>query len=768
MHYFLGDSIVLNKVRNIGYKYRVLIAIALFLLVTVVSFGTIFIRNYIDRNNELRVSELAKDTDNMMASIENTLLTLHKYYLASESNDEVRYIIENDVDYDEVSAITKGTDTLAGNNIVTDYVSAYTLVNFKTKQVLGSRGKYATSEVINLQQLTELYDTYSETYTKNLWIYISGDAPDKNSKEYRMTVPVNGLNLVLFAPYSEIVPYALIVINVNMSQITSDLRNQLSKNEDAVLFAPDGTVVYSTNEDLSNGITATLMSQDKNDDLSDFKLEYDNGTKCFVSCGGSTVGGLRLYVSYTPDGFELFANAYYAVAFIVVVLLLMIAAILLFDSIYRPIRAAVKEIAISNKEELLPGEDELKYLTNSVKRLDSRNVSLIEHTTNLFAMRLYRNELSHDEIDQYIYRLSLREKIPSKFTILTLVLKMVSEDNIPAEEEKRICKEVIAEGSRNFDADKQFLPPVYFSRAIVVLLKADDSDEFREAVIKKYNYIRQFIYDKYGMNVGIGISQFHTDIHDVSDAYAESVQAIQHGKIDTGSFLSYYSEDAGMAPVKYDSGKEEELQRALRLGDKESAYRVIDEIFADLIDQKISRDTTVPILLQIVNSIVMEVQKAGFSTEIFREDLRIIYPVILDYHDLNRVRKYIKYNMIDPVIYHQNEALSNQSGTILAAIEQLVESREGNITLNECSEILSYHTSYIWRILKEEKNVTFTEYVEQYKIKQAKKLLEETDMTVGAIAEKLNYTNAQNFIRFFNKMVGTTPGKYRQSIKEEM
>ena len=68
--------------------------------------------------------------------------------------------------------------------------------------------------------------------------------------------------------------------------------------------------------------------------------------------------------------------------------------------------------------------------------------------------------------------------------------------------------------------------------------------------------------------------------------------------------------------------------------------------------------------------------------------------------------------------------------------------------------------------LKEEKDMTFTEYVEKYKIKMAKKLLTETNMTVGAISEKLNYTNAQNFIRFFNKMEGMTPGKFRQSLKE--
>ncbi len=413
----------MNRVRNLGYKYRVLIAITLFLLVAVVSFGTIFIRSYIDRNNELRVSELANDTQNIRASIENTLITLHKYYLASESNDEVRYIVENDVDYNEVSAITEGTDTLSGNNIVSDYVSAYTLVNFNTSTVLGSRGRYSTFDVLNLEQLTDLYETYSQTYTKNLWIYIPGEAPDKNSKEYRMTVPVSGLDLVLFAPYSEITPYALIIINVNLTQITADIRNQLNENEDALLLAPDGTVIYTTNDDLASSVTSYIENIADTETLSNFTLNFANRKKSFVSAGGSMAGGLKLYVAYTPDGFELFANAYYAIAFIAVVLLLLVAATLMFNSIYKPIRSAVKEIADSNSEELLPGEDELKYLTNSVKRLDSRNESLIEHTTNLFAMRLYRNELAREEIDQYIYRLSLGSKVPDKYSILTMALE---------------------------------------------------------------------------------------------------------------------------------------------------------------------------------------------------------------------------------------------------------------------------------------------------------------------------------------------------------
>ena len=61
-----------------------------------------------------------------------------------------------------------------------------------------------------------------------------------------------------------------------------------------------------------------------------------------------------------------------------------------------------------------------------------------------------------------------------------------------------------------------------------------------------------------------------------------------------------------------------------------------------------------------------------------------------------------------------------------------------------------------------EKGKSFMDYLEEYKINEAKRLLLQTDKTVSEIAQELNYTNAQNFIRFFSKSTGVTPGKFRK------
>lgn len=82
--------------------------------------------------------------------------------------------------------------------------------------------------------------------------------------------------------------------------------------------------------------------------------------------------------------------------------------------------------------------------------------------------------------------------------------------------------------------------------------------------------------------------------------------------------------------------------------------------------------------------------------------------------------------------------------------------------MTECADAMGVHPTYIWKILKMEKGKAFSDYLEEYKLEEAKRLLLRTNMTVAEIATELNYTNAQNFIRFFSKSTGVTPGKFRK------
>lgn len=94
-------------------------------------------------------------------------------------------------------------------------------------------------------------------------------------------------------------------------------------------------------------------------------------------------------------------------------------------------------------------------------------------------------------------------------------------------------------------------------------------------------------------------------------------------------------------------------------------------------------------------------------------------------------------------------------------IVSLIRKENGSISLETCAQLMNYHPSYIWKLLKK-KNTTFTNLVNQEKLNLAKKYLAETELSVAEISEKLNYSNPQNFIRFFSKYAAATPGEYRK------
>jgi AraC-like DNA-binding protein len=167
--------------------------------------------------------------------------------------------------------------------------------------------------------------------------------------------------------------------------------------------------------------------------------------------------------------------------------------------------------------------------------------------------------------------------------------------------------------------------------------------------------------------------------------------------------------------------------------------------------------------IRFVNAILVTAMEARVNLEeIYPRGIRKLYSELLDAFEPARTRRYIKMHLIDPILEARGELLNQKSYSMLEDIEKMIAESKGDITLNQCADALQVHPTYIWKILKMDKGRSFSDYLEEYKLEEAKRLLLHTSMTVAEIAAELNYTNAQNFIRFFSKSMGITPGKFRK------
>lgn len=72
----------------------------------------------------------------------------------------------------------------------------------------------------------------------------------------------------------------------------------------------------------------------------------------------------------------------------------------------------------------------------------------------------------------------------------------------------------------------------------------------------------------------------------------------------------------------------------------------------------------------------------------------------------------------------------------------------------------------LYRIFRQNFNMTVKEYVLDKKLERAKQLLKSSDFTVTEIAEKTGFPDYNNFIQRFKMTVGKTPLRYRKENKE--
>ncbi len=85
-----------------------------------------------------------------------------------------------------------------------------------------------------------------------------------------------------------------------------------------------------------------------------------------------------------------------------------------------------------------------------------------------------------------------------------------------------------------------------------------------------------------------------------------------------------------------------------------------------------------------------------------------------------------------------------------------------DISMEDICRTLGMSRSTLYRFGKSVLGCSINDYIHHVRIKEAKKLLRQTDQSISAIAQACGYTNDTSFYRAFKNQVGKTPNEYRK------
>ena len=137
-----------------------------------------------------------------------------------------------------------------------------------------------------------------------------------------------------------------------------------------------------------------------------------------------------------------------------------------------------------------------------------------------------------------------------------------------------------------------------------------------------------------------------------------------------------------------------------------------------------------------------ELEKHASKDDHVRQYLCMMMSASVDYRDLASKRRY------DPLLVKARKFMEANYGSM-------------DLSLNSVAAHVNISASHFSTIFSQETGQTFTEYLTEIRIRNAKQLLKCTQKPSGEIGYLIGYKDAHYFSYIFKKITGQTPSEYR-------
>lgn len=114
------------------------------------------------------------------------------------------------------------------------------------------------------------------------------------------------------------------------------------------------------------------------------------------------------------------------------------------------------------------------------------------------------------------------------------------------------------------------------------------------------------------------------------------------------------------------------------------------------------------------------------------------------------------------------EAFSNHRPlhrTVIAALEIIRQKYNTNLTLEYVAKEAFVSNTYLSSLFRQELGVNFLDYLHQYRVEEAKKLLRQ-NLKMYAVAKLVGYGEERHFSATFKKWTGLTPSQYQKGLEK--
>lgn len=430
------------------------------------------------------------------------------------------------------------------------------------------------------------------------------------------------------------------------------------------------------------------------------------------------------------------------------------------EYLLKPIDSAeIKRVFDKIRQQL----DEERDRRRSVERLEEYYQKSLPLLQENFFLSLMEGHIPKDRFNEYMedYRL----KLEGPWYVIAVI--HVSNSQRPNDMTPRLLALSVRELAEDYFGDR-WNSYIFNYRGNVILLSQLSSQDQISAYTDDCDRFCRLARRSCRAVVTVGVSSLSTQIQELPAAYEGAREALSYRILyGTGKAINIRE----IAPAReqtdyrYDETLEE-IFKQIRMGNEEALSdrisRLIDQIGrSDLREYRLLLMELLTGFYRFCSTYEIEIEQILPNHGGSHGDL---YSYLVQLDSANELRQWLE-EVSGRALAIVRDQRVNKTRSFVARALDFVQDHysDSDLDLDMVCSSLGVSAAYFSTVFKKETGSTFINYLTDYRMKEAIRLIDEEDEKTYIIAGKVGYTDPNYFSYVFKKKYGMSPTKYRKA-----
>ena len=294
-----------------------------------------------------------------------------------------------------------------------------------------------------------------------------------------------------------------------------------------------------------------------------------------------------------------------------------------------------------------------------------------------------------------------------------------------------------------------------------------DEESMRKFNTDSYQKLCNFVkrYFKFTVTVGIGMPAY--SFKDIRKSYMETVLSLQNKTVEgSGGVIEYASLlDNNRKPGFYRIELNDKILMALRMNELDEVRSGLEQVMKYIKENRVSVDYAYTIIMGLASICLSYITEMGGNIE------RVLGEGFSPFSEIkNKTSLEDSFDWLAEIFEKTAESFSEGRTTRAAKIVDSVidyikqNYMDSDLSVEKIARNIYLDSSYIRKVFARELDTTVIDFITNIRMQKAKELLNNENLKLADISERVGYSDPGYFSKCFKKHFGISPSEY--SVKK--